>query len=79
MPVSAGDVIQPAFRRTKQMLLGPFRFGLWVRLAFVALLAGEMSSFDGCNFNLPADTQKQGSPRAPSGDFPATKARPSAS
>jgi hypothetical protein len=71
LPISAGDVIEPAFEHTKQMLLRPFRFGQWVRLAFVGLLAGEMSSFGGCNFNLPADTQNQGSPQAPSGDFPA--------
>jgi hypothetical protein len=70
LPISAGDVIEPAFQHTKQMLLRPFRFGQWVRLAFVGLLAGEMSSFGGCNFNLPADTQNQGSPQAPSGDFP---------
>ena len=71
MPISAGDVIQPAFRHTEQMLLRPFRLGQWVRLAFVGLLAGEMSSFGGCNFNLPADTQNQGSPQAPSGDLAA--------
>ena len=71
MPISAGDVIQPAFQHTKQMLLGPFRFGQWVRLAFVGLLAGEMSSFGGCNFSFPADTGHQASPQIPSGDFPA--------
>jgi hypothetical protein len=71
LPISAGDVIQPAFQHAKQMLLGPFRFGQWVRLAFVGLLAGEMSSFGGCNFSWPADTQNQGSPQPPRGDFPA--------
>jgi hypothetical protein len=71
LPISAGDVIQPAFRHTQQMLLRPFRLGQWVRLAFVGLLAGETSSLGGCNFNLPADTPNQGSPRAPSVDFPA--------
>lgn len=78
MPISAGDVIQPAFQHTKQMLLGPFRFGQWVRLAFVGLLAGEMSFFGGCNFNWPADTQNQGSPQASRVDFPALFAHHSA-
>jgi hypothetical protein len=33
--------------------LRPFRFGQWVRLAFVGFLAGELTSGGGCNFNLP--------------------------
>lgn len=52
MPISAPDAIEPAFRHTKEQLLRPFRFGQWTRLAFVGLLAGEMSSFGGCNFNF---------------------------
>lgn len=39
----------------------PFRFGQWWRLAVVGLLAGEMGSFGGCNFNYPANTSHQGS------------------
>jgi hypothetical protein len=32
-----------------------------MRLAFVGLLAGEMGSFGGCNFNYPSNTPRQGS------------------
>ncbi len=59
MPFSAVDAIAPAFEHTKRQLLQPFRFGQWVRLAFVGLLAGELSSGGGCNapsipnFNVP--------------------------
>ncbi len=53
MPISAPDAIEPAFRHAKQQLLQPFRFGQWVRLAFVGLLAGEMGSGGGFNFNYP--------------------------
>ena len=38
---SAPDALSPAFARTKRMLFQPFRFGLWSRLAVVALLTGE--------------------------------------
>ena len=62
MPVSAVDVITPAFQHAKQQLFRPFRFGQWVRLAFVGLLAGEMGS-GGCNFNysFPSTSHPQGS------------------
>jgi hypothetical protein len=56
LPISAPDAIEPAFRHAKEQLLRPFRFGQWTRLAFVGLLAGEMSSFGGCNFNYPLNT-----------------------
>jgi len=55
---SAVDAISPAFEHTKRQLLQPFRFGQWARLAFVGLLAGELSS-GGCkthnisNLNVP--------------------------
>jgi hypothetical protein len=49
MPISAVDAINPAFEHAKAQLLKPFRFGQWVRLAFVGLLAGEMGSGGGCN------------------------------
>lgn len=59
MPFSAVDAIAPAFEHTRRQLLQPFRFGQWIRLAFVGLLAGELSSGGGCNvpspssFNIP--------------------------
>ncbi len=57
----APDAIQPAFRHAKEQLLQPFRFGQWMRLAFVGLLAGEMGSGGGCNFSYPMNTQQRGS------------------
>ena len=60
MPHSAVDVIDLAFRHTKEQLLRPFRVGLWARLAFVGVLAGEMGSFNGCNFNLPLNNHPHG-------------------
>lgn len=38
---SAVEAISPAIARTKQLLFQPFRFGLWARLAVVALITGE--------------------------------------
>jgi hypothetical protein len=58
LPFSAVDAISPAFEHTRRQLLQPFRFGQWIRLALVGLLAGELSS-GGCNapnpssFNIP--------------------------
>lgn len=52
MPFSAVDAISPALDHTKRQLLQPFRFGQWMRLALVGLLAGELSS-GGCNLNVP--------------------------
>jgi hypothetical protein len=52
VPISAVDSISPAFQHTKRQLLQPFRLGQWARLALVGLLAGEMSSGGGCNFNF---------------------------
>jgi len=57
MPLSAVDAISPAFQHAERQLLRPFRFGQWVRLAFVGLLAGESASFGGCNFNYPSGSQ----------------------
>lgn len=56
MPLSAVEAISPAIEHTKRQLLQPFRFGQWIRLAFVGLLAGELSS-GSCNFrtNIPHD------------------------
>ena len=54
LPFSAVDAISPAFEHTRRQLLQPFRFGQWVRLALVGLLAGELSSGGGCNApNIP--------------------------
>jgi len=54
MPISAVDAISPAVEHTKRQLLQPFRFGQWIRLAVVGLLAGELSSGGGCNMpNFP--------------------------
>jgi len=49
LPFSALDAVAPAFEHTKRQLFQPFRFGQWIRLAFVGLLAGELSSGSGCN------------------------------
>jgi hypothetical protein len=46
--LSAVDVISPAFEHMKEQLFSPMRFGQWVRLAVVGLLAGEMG-LGGCN------------------------------
>ena len=53
MPLSAVDTVTPAFEHAQRQLTRPFRFGQWVRLAFVGALAGESASFNGCNFNYP--------------------------
>jgi hypothetical protein len=53
MPVSAVDVIRPAFDHTVRQLFKPFRLGQWVRLAFTGLLAGELGTSGGCSFQIP--------------------------
>ncbi len=60
MTLSATDVIDLAFRHVKEQLFGPFRFAQWMRLAFVGILAGELSSFNGCNFNVPLNNHPRG-------------------
>jgi hypothetical protein len=64
LPLSAVDAITPAFEHTKRQLFQPFRFGQWIRLAVVGLLAGELGSgsggFNSHNFNL---NQHQGTAR----------------
>jgi hypothetical protein len=52
VPISAVDTINLAFQHTKRQLIQPFRFGQWIRLAFVGLLAGEMGSSG--SFRLPS-------------------------
>ncbi|MBV8052650.1 MAG: hypothetical protein JOZ80_15780 [Acidobacteriaceae bacterium] len=51
MPISAIDAISPAFQHTKQQLFQPFNLGQWVKLAFVGLLAGELTTGSCGNFN----------------------------
>ena len=51
MPISAVDTITLAFHHTRRQLLQPFRFGQWIRLAVVGLLAGEMGSSGSFNFS----------------------------
>jgi hypothetical protein len=60
LPVSGADVIELAFRHAKEQLFKPFHFAQWARLAFVGLLAGEMSSGGGCNFSVPANNHSRG-------------------
>jgi len=71
LPIPAPEVIQPAFRHVMEQLLRPFRFSQWMRLAVVGLLAGEMGSFGGCNFNFPSETQQRGSHQSLGEAFPA--------
>jgi hypothetical protein len=52
MALSAVEVITPAWERMVRMLFRPFRFGQWVRLAIVGLLAGELGS-GGCSPQVP--------------------------
>lgn len=54
MALSAVDVIGPAFEHMKRQLFSPFRFGQWVRLAVVGLLAGEMGTGGGCSGQFPS-------------------------
>lgn len=58
--VSAVDSISPAFARTKQILFGPFRFGMWARLAVVALITGEAGGGGGGGASLPNVNQNRG-------------------
>ena len=65
MPISAVDTITLAIEHTKRQLVQPFRFGQWVRLAFVGLLAGELGS-GGSGFRSAFNSQRQAS----GGHFP---------
>jgi len=55
LPLSAIDVVSPAFERMKQVLFKPFRLGQWLRLALVGFLAGEMGGNGGCSARFPFD------------------------
>jgi hypothetical protein len=50
---SAAESISPALARTKQLLFRPFRFGLWARLAVVALITGEAGGGGGGGGSIP--------------------------
>jgi hypothetical protein len=58
--ISAVESISPAFARTKRLLFQPFRFGLWARLAVVALITGEIGGGGASspNFNTNRGGQK---------------------
>ena len=62
MPISAVDTINLAFQHARRQLLEPFRFGQWIRLAFVGLLAGELGSGGNFNFNRMNTTSSGGHP-----------------
>jgi len=51
LPISAIDAISPAFQHTKQQLFQPFKAGQWIKLAFVGLLAGELTTGSCGNFS----------------------------
>jgi hypothetical protein len=72
LPISAVDTIALAFQHTKKQLFQPFHFWQWTRLAFVGLLAGEMSS-GGSRFNFPMSFPQGSShshPQFPGGTLP---------
>jgi hypothetical protein len=62
VPLSALDSVSPAFEHAKQQTLKPFSIVQWTKLAFVGLMAGELSS-GGCNLRgaIPTHTTRSGS------------------
>jgi hypothetical protein len=57
---SAVESISPAFARTKKLLFQPFRFGLWARLAVVALVTAEAGGGGSGGGSLPNLNTHQG-------------------
>jgi len=58
---SAVEAISPALARTKLLLFRPFRWGLWARLAVVALVTGESGGVGGgWSGGIPNLTQNSG-------------------
>jgi hypothetical protein len=57
---SAVESISPALARTKQLLFRPFRFGLWARLAVVALITGEAGGAGTGGGSIPNFNPNQG-------------------
>jgi len=70
VPISAVDTITLAFQHTKRQLIQPFRFWQWTRLAIVGLLAGEMGSGGGANFNFPINSQHRSPSQLLAQQFP---------
>lgn len=77
LPLSAIDAISPAFEHVRDQLMRRFRFGQWVRLAIVGLLAGEMGSSGSCNTNVnlpgvdfPWPSHPQSMPHTANAAFP---------
>jgi hypothetical protein len=68
LPISAADSISLAFEHTRKQLFQPFRFGQWIRLAIVGLLAGELGSSGGCN---RSNFSRPGASHSPFPHFPA--------
>jgi hypothetical protein len=54
------ESISPALARTKKLLFQPFRFGLWARLAVVALITGEAGGGGSGGGSLPNLNTHQG-------------------
>jgi hypothetical protein len=52
MPLSAVEVISPAFEHMTRQLFKPFRLGQWARLAVIGLLAGELGSGGSSNARM---------------------------
>jgi hypothetical protein len=63
LPISSVETISLAFEHTRRQLVEPFRLWQWTRLAFVGLLAGEMSSG---GFHFPSSFSP---PRQPSSRY----------
>jgi hypothetical protein len=61
MPLSAVDVISPAFERMRRHLFRPFQLGQWFRLAIVGFLAGEMGG-GGLTGRFPSGPSSQPGP-----------------
>ena len=60
--LSAVDAVSPAIERAKQQLFKPFRFWHWARLAFVAIISGELAGGGpggGGNIPLPESEKSQ--------------------
>src|SRR3954469_3840348 len=73
MPLSAVDVISPAFERMKRILFRPFQLSQWFRLAIVGFLAGEMGSGGGIGGRFPSGSSSPPGPilqRLPFGGGP---------
>src|SRR5271170_917425 len=52
-PLSPLDALGPAFRRTREVLAGPFRFGFFLKIALIAALT--QPSFYSASISYPLD------------------------